>query len=114
MGSYFGNPYLAETNEDFEKFMAVVAGNAGVKMPFQLLRNSGEDDFIYVKNGTSNGRKIFFVFFPDSQRRCRLKFNIPIAGDCFTEMQTGNSIRVEDGIAEFSAGRYNLAILAEK
>lgn len=114
MGSYFGNPYLAETNEDFEKFMAVVAGNAGVRMPFQLLRNSGEDDFIYVKNGTSNGRKIFFVFFPDSQRRCRLKFNIPIAGDCFTEMQTGNSIRVEDGIAEFSAGRYNLAILAEK
>ncbi len=114
MGGYFGNCYLQNASADFERLLADFAAGAGVKIPFRVLTEKWENEkFIYVKAGTSNGKKLLFAFFSDAADLCRVQFADPDLSGSFTEMQTGKTISAQNGKLEFSAGRFNLAILKE-
>lgn len=109
LGSYFGNSYLETENPDFEELMHTFAADASVERNFEVLT----DDFIYVKSGKSNGKTMFFCFFPSEDKVCRLKLNNTSADGSFTDILSGNVIEVKDGVMEFKSQCRNLAVLVE-
>jgi beta-galactosidase len=113
LGGYFGNCYFKEANPGFEQLLADLAVSAGVNIPFRVLTEKWEKEkFIYVKTGSSGGKRMIFAFFSDAESICRLQFAEKFNGS-FTEMQSGRTVTVKDGFMEFPSTRYNLAIFKE-
>ena len=61
----------------------------------------------------SNGKTMFFCFFPSEDKVCRLKLNNTSADGSFTDILSGNVIEVKDGVMEFKSQCRNLAVLVE-
>lgn len=114
LGGYFGNCYFKKNYADFELLLADIAASAGVVPPFRVLNEkSGDEKFIYVKQGSSGGKKMIFAFFADAEECCKLQLTDKNFNGRFVEMQTNREITAKDGLLEFYAGRYNLSVLKE-
>jgi beta-galactosidase len=65
-GAYLGDAYLKSWNRDFERFVELIARRAGWQPDIEVLAPMPrEKSFVYVKGGTSQGKNIAFVFFPE-------------------------------------------------
>lgn len=75
VGTYIGSASLNAWNADFEEFLELAARRAGWKPDIEVLEpRPAKDSFLYVKSGTSGGRRVVFVFFPAGAKQARLRF----------------------------------------
>jgi len=74
-GSYFGDPYLKNWTPSFERFLSMIIRDAGLQPEVEVVSpKPSRDSFVYVKWGESEGRKMVFVFFPQSHNQVHLRF----------------------------------------
>lgn len=74
-GSYLGDAYLAHPSPDFERFVELVARRAGWSPEIEVLfPEPAPESFLYIKSGTSQGKRVVFVFFQTQHREARLRF----------------------------------------
>ncbi len=75
VGTYPGEAYLKAFNPGFEDFVELAVERAGVRPEIEVLApRPTKDGFLYVKSGSSGGRRMVFVFFPAGQDLARLGF----------------------------------------
>jgi len=74
-GSYFGDAYLQEWSSDFERFVELIARDAGRRPEIEALSpRATEDAFVYVKHGRSEHQNVVFVFAPSATESVHLRF----------------------------------------
>lgn len=126
-GTYFGEEYYRQqhaANGDegprrsgFERLVAILTRQSGWRPEWEA--SDGEHALPYVKSGRSNGRRLFFVFFPEGQGSARLQAAAETVG-CgrFTDLLTGTSLAAssaEDGTwrLDIPATDWRFCVLAE-
>ena len=74
-GAYFGEAYTARRSGPLERFVEHFARTSGWTPDVEVLApRPTADSFLYVKHGTSGGRRLVFVFFQEGQEQARLRF----------------------------------------
>ena len=75
VGTYPGEAYLKGFNPGFEDFVELAVERSGWKPEIEVLApRPTRDAFLYVKSGSSGGKRAVFVFFPAGQDLARLRF----------------------------------------
>lgn len=121
IGAYPGDAYMRKRGTGFEKFVRWVANRGGVEIDLEAVTSGGGgSDPVYIKHGTSMGRRVIFVFFPQGSLnvvlRARKGF---LRSGRLAEWISGQRIDVEqkkDGTGWFSVGRPEdgVAVLVER
>ena len=74
-GCYLGDAYLENKTPGFEKFVRTCVLNSGWQPEISVQATPGEPEpFVYLKSGTSRGRRLLFVFFPPGVTGLSLRF----------------------------------------
>ena len=120
LGSYFGDPYLARWNRGFESFLAALCDGAGVRRDVEVISPAvTKDSFVYVKTGTSAGRKVVFLFFPAGVKKATLRVSgAYLKSARLQELFTGQNVefkKTKAGLcATVAPGDLGLAVLREE
>ena len=74
-GTYLGDAYLKYRGPDFEDFVEILSRTSGFEPDVEIASPApGPESFVYVKSGESNGKRMFFVFFPKGCAETTLRF----------------------------------------
>ena len=72
-GAYLGDAYQASWTAGFEDLLALLVAGAGVRPEVRVLAPlPRRDAFVYIKSGTSAGKRVVFVFFPEGGDAVRI------------------------------------------
>ena len=75
-GSYPSEAYGKDQTSGFEDYLHWIAREAGWQPDVEVLSPApGAQSFLYVKYGSSNGRRVLFVFFPPDCDCAHLRFH---------------------------------------
>jgi len=129
-GSAFGEAYngrqhhadsaVRASSLGFERFCETCVRGAGWRPEIEILDPPASPDaFLYVKSGSSGGRRLLFVFFQEGQASARLRLapgvlKTPRLTDLITA-QTVEAVRTDDGghALHLAAPDWGFAALAE-
>jgi beta-galactosidase len=74
VGAYLGDAYMKQRGRGFERFVNLIVERAGVTRDIRVVDPAPDTGaFLYVKHGTSRGRRVVFVFFPPACKRIVLE-----------------------------------------
>ena len=119
LGSYLGESYLNLWNSGFEQLITYACETAGVEDFVEVLSpRPTQSDFLYVKHGLANNKRIIFLFFPENFQSAQLllKTNQNFSGS-FRELFSGEIIQAKKEsngwLLKVDASTYNLSVLEE-
>lgn len=119
LGSYFGESYLNLWNSGFEQLISYACLTAGVKDLVEVLSpRPTQAEFLYVKHGLANNKRVIFLFFPENFQTAQLRLNIDSAfSGSFKELFSEEIIQAKkdaDGwLLKVEASSYSLSVLEE-
>jgi len=84
IGSYLGEAYFESWTPGFERFLEIIAQSSGWQPEIEVLsrqpgvsshpQGGSRDSFLYIKQGSSQGKRLVFVFFPAGSDQATLRF----------------------------------------
>lgn len=75
IGAYLGDAYLSSWTPDFERFVGSIVRRAGTAPEIEVLAPTPTaDSFVYVKAGSSAGKRLAFIFLPHDHEAASLSF----------------------------------------
>jgi beta-galactosidase len=73
-GCYLGDAYREKESPAFEKFVQACVLSSGWRQKIKVNLHGAPESFFYIKSGTSEGRRLIFVFFPPDAEKLTLQF----------------------------------------
>jgi beta-galactosidase len=74
-GAYFGEAYRQDPAKGFEDFVEWVVRSAGIEAVSQVLAPKATmKEFVFIKHGVADGKRVVFVFLPRTARQATLRF----------------------------------------
>ena len=119
LGSYFGESYINLWNPGFEQFITYACTTSGVKDFVEVLTpRPTQAEFLYVKHGISNNKRVIFLFFPENFQSTQLRLNADSTfSGSFKELFSEEIIQATkdtDGwLLKVESSSYSLSILEE-
>jgi beta-galactosidase len=119
-GGYFGNAYRDEFSFDFEDFVEQIVLSTGWRSEIETLTPKPDaENFVYLKSGFANCKRLLFVFFPQNAQKVRLRLRSDFfQADQVGELITGEQVEFQSQgpwkECDVSASEWKLAILAEQ
>lgn len=115
-GAYLGDAYRQRFNSGFEEFLEHIAREAGWQPDVEVISPARtQDSFVYIKHGSSNGKPVVFVFFPDNAREAALRFESGFWGsETITDLISGETITCSaSGECTLTPGEWRLRVLTQ-
>lgn len=118
-GTYLGESYYQAWNQGFEKFVEQICRLAGWLPEIEILSpRPSQSSFLYTKFGSSAGKKVVFVFFPQDEKEASLHFRKGFfKSDQVTELFSGQTFPVNPNEATtliIRPSHWGISILSEK
>ncbi|MFO7975649.1 MAG: beta-galactosidase [Candidatus Hydrogenedentota bacterium] len=115
-GAYLGDAYRQRFNPGFEEFLEHIAREAGWQPHVEVVSPARtQDAFVYIKHGSSNGKRVVFVFFPGDAEEAKLRFKSGFfTSQTMTDFISGEEVRYsQNNECTLAAGEWRLRVLAE-
>lgn len=120
-GGYLGESYRVKNTPGFEDFVAWVVHTADVRPEIEIVEPLPDDTaFLYTKHGTSQGRRMVYVFFQEQHKRAHLRFPKGFfKADRLTDLISGEEHALTPGGGgslelRIPCPRWRFAVLIEK
>ncbi len=120
-GGYLGESYRTKNTPGFEDFVAWVVRTAGVPPEIEIVEPLPDATaFLYTKHGTSQGRRMVYVFFQEQHKRAHLRFPEGFfKADRLTDLISGEEHALTAGPGgslelHIPCPRWRFAVLIEK
>lgn len=97
-GAYLGNSYDQKRYYDFENFLETLLLSNGVKNKVYVNEKPSKDftDFTHVVFGTSAGKKIIFVFIPETRKKAEILFEKNfLKSNCLKDLLSGDEFKLK-------------------
>lgn len=95
--SYLGQAYYNKPMQGFEHFIKYITDQANCKPEFEIIAPAcNRSSFLNVRTGTSMGRKMVFIFFPEGHNKAHIRFRQGFFSPLPSRRGAGESAMVED------------------
>ena len=118
-GSYLGKAYSDTWSPGFEDLISYACNLAGVKDFVEVISpRPTKTEFLYVKHGLANGKRILFLFYPENCTTALLRLNsVSSCSGKFEDLFSGKIIMAKQDamgwLLSVEATSYHLSVLAE-
>ncbi len=118
IGSYLGEAYFESWTAGFEQLLEHIARGSGWQPFFQVMDlQPTRDAFLYVKSGTSQGKRVLFCFLPAGCEQVTLRLTPGyFANACAHELLSGAVLQLAETPQyqelNLAPGRWRIAVLA--